>query len=217
MRMAQSAVPKLQAGGTSIILDAAAAYLGGLPHRDDVTQMIAHPCHPPFFTAQATPEARADFFGGVAFQDLIVSLVEGSERSFADGIELCATIFAPIRKVYRVTPEQFALLEPAMAEMVTATAATLIRASLEAAVEKGVPREAAEAFLAGHAQIALAMCFGAEKSPFSDAAQRAVQWGMQEIIQPDWKKAFEPEVLKSAIEYMLQSDEAPKPAAASVD
>ena len=49
-------------------------------------------------------------------------------------------------------------------------------AALDKAIEKGVPREAAEAFMAGHAQIAMAITFGAEKSPFSDAAQVAIRW-----------------------------------------
>jgi hypothetical protein len=92
-----------------------------------------------------------------------------------------------------------------MSEMIVATAARLMRDSLDAAIEKGVPREAAEAFMAGHAQIAIAICFGAEKAPFSDAAQMAIQWGMQEIVRPDWKKAFDPEVLRAAIRYMLHT------------
>ncbi len=203
--VSRSVVPGMKPGSTLVMLDAAAAYIGELPHSAGITQMITHPCHPPFFTEQATPEARADYFGGIAIQDILVSLIEGSEENFAAGTELCKAVFAPVDKAHRVTPEQFAILEPAMAEMVVATAAALMRASLDAAIESGVPREAAEAFMAGHAQIAIAICFGAEKSPFSDAAQMAIKWGMREIIRPDWKKAFEPEVLKAAIQYMLHS------------
>lgn len=204
-RIACAAVPKMKPGSTLIMLDAAAAFIGELPHRDGITQMITHPCHPPFFTEQATPEARADHFGGIAVQDILVSLVEGAEEDFAAGTELCKAIFAPVNKAHRVTPEQFALLEPAMSEMVVATAAALMRASLDAAIENGVPEEAAEAFMAGHAQIAIAICFGAEPSPFSDAAKMAIKWGMREIVRPDWKKSFDREVLKEAIRYMLHS------------
>jgi ketol-acid reductoisomerase len=201
--IARELVPQMKRDATLIMLDAAAAYVGELPIRADVTYMIAHPCHPPMFTEQATPEARRDYFGGVAVQDIIVSLAQGSESNFAQGVELCKAIFAPVRKAYRVTPEQFALLEPAMAEIVVASAATLMKQALEAAVEAGVPREAAETFMAGHAQIALAIVFGAEKSPFSDAAQIAIRWGSERIFAPDWKNVFQPEELRAAIQVMI--------------
>jgi ketol-acid reductoisomerase len=201
--IARELVPQMKRDATLIMLDAAAAYVGELPARADVTYMITHPCHPPMFTEQATPEARRDYFGGVAVQDIIVSLAQGSESNFAQGVELCKAIFAPVRTAYRVTPEQFALLEPAMAEIVVASAATLMKQALEAAVEAGVPREAAEAFMAGHARIALAIVFGAEKSPFSDAAQIAIRWGSERIFAPDWKNVFQPEELRAAIQVMI--------------
>ena len=94
--------------------------------------------------------------------------------------------------------------EPAMSEMLVATAARLMQLSLEEAIARGVPAEAARAFMAGHAQIAMAICFGAESSPFSDAAQKAIEWGMREIVSADWKKAYDREVLRSAIQFMLQ-------------
>ncbi|HBY63209.1 MAG TPA: hypothetical protein DEH78_25590 [Solibacterales bacterium] len=208
-RIAHELVPRMKPGATLIMLDAAAAYIGELPHRDGITQMITHPCHPPFFTEQDTPQARADYFGGIAVQDILVSLIEGSEESFAEGAELCRAIFAPVRKAHRVTPEQFALLEPAMSEIVVATAAILMRESLDMAIAKGVPREAAEAFMAGHAQIALAIAFGAEKSPFSDAAQLAIDWGKEYFVHPRWKRAFDRDVLEEAIRYMLHPTREP--------
>ena len=66
------------------------------------------------------------------------------------------------------------MTERVQSEIVVATAACWMKASLEAAVEPGVPREAAEGFMAGHAQIALAIAFGTEKPPSSDAAQVAI-------------------------------------------
>lgn len=205
-RIAHQLVPHMKADGTLIMLDAAAEYINDLPSPGSLTFMITHPCHPPFFTEQATAEARCDYFGGIAVQDILVSLAHGSESRFMVGTELCKAIFAPVRRAHRVTPEQFALLEPAMAETVVATAATLMRASLDAVIEKGVPAEAAQAFMAGHARIAMAICFGAERSPFSDACKIAIQWGTREIIRPDWKKVFEPEVLREAIRFMLRED-----------
>jgi hypothetical protein len=204
-KIAAAAVPHMLPGSTLIMLDAAAAYIGELPHCDGITQMIAHPCHPPFFTEQETPEARRDYFGGIATQDILVSLIEGSRQNFERGSELCRAIFAPVAKAHEVTPEQFAFLEPAMSEMLVATAARLMRLSLDEAIARGVPAEAAKAFMAGHAQIAMAICFGAEPSPFSDAAKKAIEWGMREIVQPDWRKAYDADVLREAIRFMLQA------------
>jgi ketol-acid reductoisomerase len=202
-KISHAAVPRMKPGAALIALDAAASYIGELPSRADVSQMITHPCHPPFFTEQATAEARRDYFGGLAVQDIIVALVEGPEETFAEGTELCRAIFAPVNQAHRVTAEQFAFLEPAMSEMVVATAAALMKASLDEAIHRGVPPAAAQAFMAGHAQIAMAICFGAEKSPFSDAAKLAIQWGLREIIRPDWRRVFERETLSSAIHEML--------------
>jgi D-apionate oxidoisomerase len=199
-------VPQMKSEAVLIALDAAAAYVGEIPSRADITQMIAHPCHPPLFAEQEPHTGRRDFFGGIATQDILVALIEGSEEFFHQGIEVSRAMFAPVRTAHRVTPKEFALLEPAMSEIVVATAATLMKASMDAAIERGVPREAAEAFMAGHAQIAMAIVFGAEPSPFSDAAKIAIQWGMEQIIQPDWRHIFEPESLHRAIHVMLHPD-----------
>lgn len=202
--IAREVVPQMKEGGTLIMLDAAAAYIGELPDRAGVTQMITHPCHPPFFTEQATPEARRDYFGGVAIQDIIVSLISGSEASFEEGIELCRALFSPVKTAHRVTPEQFAFLEPAMSEIVVAAAANWMKQSLDLAIEKGVPREAAEAFMAGHAQIAMAIVFGAETAPFSDAAKLAIEWGTKNYINPAWRNVYDEDVLRGAIREILR-------------
>lgn len=204
-RIARDLVPQMKPGGNLIMLDAAAAYIGDLASRGDITQMIAHPCHPPFFRQQATAEARADYFGGTAVQDIVVALIEGNEQAFDEGCALCRDIFGPVNRSLRVTAEQFAFLEPAMSEMIVATAACWMKDSLEEAVRRGVPREAAEAFMAGHAQIALAIAFGAEKSPFSDAAQLAIEWGTKRYLNPEWRSAFDRKELTDAIRFMLKN------------
>lgn len=206
-KISHAIVPQMKTGATLIALDAAAAYIGEIPFRGDVTQMIVHPCHPALFAEQAANgERRRDFFGGVAVQDILVSMIEGDEQCFREGIEVAKAMFAPVNKAHRVTPADFALLEPAMSEIVVATAATLMKSSLDAAIERGVPREAAEAFMLGHAQIAMAIVFGAEPSPFSDAAKVAIQWGTERIIQPGWKQVFERDTLEQAIRVMLHGD-----------
>lgn len=203
-KVASQVLPLMKPGAGLIMLDAAAAYLGAVPERPGVTRMIVHPCHPPFFTEQSTPEARRDYFGGIAWQDLLVALIDGDVACFERGVELCREVFAPVRNVHRVTPEQFAMLEPAMAEIIVAAAANWMKEAQEEAVRRGVPRAAAEAFMAGHAQIALAIVFGAEKSPFSDAAQRAIEWGTRRYINPDWREIFSPDLLRQAIAEILQ-------------
>ncbi len=205
-RIARQLTPHMKPAATLVMLDAAAAYLKDLPEPRGLTFMLTHPCHPPFFTEQATPEARQDYFGGTAIQDIVVSLVQGSESCFQQGIELCKAMFGPVKTAHRVTPEQAALLEPAMSEIIVASAACLMKASLDVAIEKGVPADAARAFMAGHARIAMAIAFGAEKSPFSDAAKIAITWGTREVIRPDWRKVFEPEILREAIHAMLETD-----------
>jgi len=202
-------VPQMKPGSGLIALDAAAAYAGRIPSRPEITQVITHPCHPPFFTEQESEEARADYFGGIAKQDIIVSFIEGSHEVFAEATEICRAMFSPVRNVHAVTPTQFALLEPAMSEIIVATAATLMKASLDAAIAKGVPPAAARAFMAGHARIAMAIAFGAEKSPFSDACQVAIRWGMNEVVRQDWERVFEPETLHHVIDLMLDSSNQP--------
>jgi hypothetical protein len=203
--IARELVPQMKPGACLIMLDAAAAYIGELPDRAGVTQMITHPCHPPLFAEQSTPEARRDYFGGIAEQDIIVSLISGGEDVFREGAELCRAIFAPVRRALRVTPEQFAMLEPAMSEIVVAAAAKWMKDAMELGIEKGVPRDAGEAFMAGHVQIALAIVFGAEPSPFSDAAKLAIEWGTRHYINPAWREVYERDVLTGAVREILRA------------
>jgi hypothetical protein len=81
--VAREAAPLMKPGAMLIMLDAAAAYVGDLPESDHIAMMITHPCHPPMFTDQPTPEERADYFGGIARQHIIVCLVRGGACSEA--------------------------------------------------------------------------------------------------------------------------------------
>jgi len=203
-------VPPAPAGATFLLLDPAAAAADEVARRDDLHYVVCHPCHPPLF-GEAPPAGQPrDFFGGVsAPQDIVIALLQGSEEAFAEAKALCRRLFAPVAAVHRVTVEQMALLEPAMAEVVAASAAVLMGQALEEAVRAGVPREAARAFMLGHAQIPLAIVFGAIGSPFSDAAQIAVRWGTERIIRPDWQRVFEPANVRAVIHAMLHPEDAP--------
>jgi len=200
--------PFAKPGATIVLLDPAAAVVGELAIRADLNYIACHPCHPPLFFEQPTPEARRDLFGGTAaVQDIVVALISGSEDSFEQAKELCRTMFAPVRNVHRVTIEQMAILEPAMAEVVAASAACLMRDAMEEAIKAGVPREAAHAFMMGHAQIALAIAFEAVSSPFSDAAKVAIRWGTERIINPNWRSVFQPEHIRAVIREMLRPNQ----------
>jgi len=132
--------------------------------------------------------------------------MQGPEDAYARAEALCRVMFKPVRNAHRLTVEQIALLEPAMAEVVAATAAVLMKDALEEAVKRGVPRAAAESFMLGHAQIPLAIVFGAIPSPFSDGAKVAIKWGTERVIRPDWRKVFEPEQVRAVIERMLHGE-----------
>ena len=59
-RIARELAPRMKSNATLIMLDAAAAYVNELPSPGSLTFMITHPCHPAFFTEQATAEQRRD-------------------------------------------------------------------------------------------------------------------------------------------------------------
>jgi D-apionate oxidoisomerase len=203
-------LPHARAGAIALLLDPAAAAAQEVFLRDDLHYLVCHPCHPALFSEQPSEEARRDFFGGIAgVQDIVIALMHGPEEAFAQGEALCLAAFAPVSKAHRITVEQMAILEPTMAEVVAASAAALMREALEAAVEAGVPREAATAFMLGHIQVPLGIYFGAIPSPLSEAAKVAVRWGTERVIQPDWRRVFAPEEVKAVIREMLHPEGRP--------
>lgn len=186
-RITRDIIPLLKPGAMVVSLDPAAAYAGVIPLRDDLTYYVSHPCHPPLFNDEVTEEARADWFGGVAAKHHIVSaLHRGPETDWAKGDQLARDMYAPVMNNYRITVEQMAILEPALAETFTATCVTAIKQAYDRAVEMGVPAEAAWEFLSGHARIEFAIIFGFSGFPFSDGAKLAVEKAYDKIFKPDW-------------------------------
>ncbi len=197
-------VPLLTPDTTVILLDPAAAYAGELAMREDCTFVVTHPCHPELFYEQKTEEAKKDFFGGIAAeQDIVIAKVQGKDELFELAEKICIEMFQPVKKCHRITVEQMALLEPAAAEVVIAAAATLMKESLDEVVRRGVPEEAARAFLLGHTQIPLAIAFGAIGSPFSDGAKVAIRVGYEKVFKETWKEVFDPEVVKETVNKIL--------------
>ncbi|NIR00655.1 MAG: NAD(P)-binding domain-containing protein [Gemmatimonadales bacterium] len=198
--------PHMRAGSTVLMLDPAAAAAGEVALRSELHYVVCHPCHPPLFGPQPDPETY-DFFGGIsAPQDVVIALWQGSEEALAEAEPVCRDMFAPVAKVHRITVDQMALLEPAMAEVVSCSAIALVRDVLEEAVKAGVPREAATAFLLGHVQVQLAILLGFLPVRMSDAAMVALRWGRERIIRPEWKDAFAPEQVEAVIREMLHPE-----------
>jgi hypothetical protein len=185
----QAIVPVVRPGTMIVSLDPAAAYAGVIPIREDLTYFITHPCHPPLFHDEVTPEARTDWFGGIhAKQHIVCALHHGPEEDYAKGEQIARAIYAPVMNAYRVTVEQMAILEPALVETFSATVITAIKEALDKAVAMGVPEEAAREFLFGHIRIELAIIFGVAGFPFSDGAKLAIERAYDKIFRPDWKE-----------------------------
>ncbi len=196
-------VPLLKPGATAITLDPAAAHAGQLTTREDCTFVVTHPCHPPIFGDRDTPEEKADLFGGTAAkQDIVIALERGEEAAFEEACQLCLKMFNPVVNCHRITVEQMAILEPAAAEVVVAMCACIMKEAIDEAVRRGVPEEAAKAFLFGHIQIPLAIVLKSS-NPFSDAAMIAVDYGRRHVLREDWKKVFEPEAIQEVLAEML--------------
>jgi hypothetical protein len=206
-KLSHDVVPLMRKDATFILLDPAAAFAREVALRDDCTFVVTHPCHPGLFTEQETPEARADVFGGVAAkQDIVIALLQGSEDNFRTAEHICRHMFAPVVKAHRITVEQMAILEPAMAEVVGASCVTLIKEALDEAIRRGVPEEAATAFMLGHLQIELAILFRSS-NPFSDAAIRAIRYGSERIFKEDWREVFSDESIAEVLGRMLHPED----------
>lgn len=192
-QVARQAVPLVRPGTIVITLDPAAAHAGELPARPDITYFVTHPCHPDVFDHFATQDERDDFFGGVhARQSIVCALMQGPEEHYAVGEALARQFYGPVTRSHRITVEQMAILEPAMAETCGIALVRALREALEEAVRRGVPRDAARDFMFGHIKVELGIAFGLAPFPFSDGAQLISDYGRQRIFQSDWLKLFEP-------------------------
>jgi hypothetical protein len=198
-------VPRMKAGALLVCLDPAAPCAGRVFRRDDIGCFAVHPCHPPVFNDETDLEAKRDFFGGVkARQNLVCALVWGTESDYERGVAVALDLFAPVIRAYRVTVEQMAILEPALAETTSAPCVWVIKEGLEEVVRRGVPRAAARAFLLGHINIQLAITFGEIDTRYSDGAIKMLQEAQSVLFQPDWKKVFEPENVRRQLESILR-------------
>ena len=199
-KVAQSINYLLKPGTIVVVLDAAAPFAGHLPERPDLTYFVTHPCHPPIFNDETDPNAKLDRFGGIAAKQHIVSaLMQGPEEHYALGEEVARTIWAPVMRSHRVTVEQMALLEPGLSETVVASLLDVMREAMDEVVARGVPAEAARDFLLGHMNILGAVIFKEQPGVFSDACNKAIQFGKPMLMRDDWKRVFEPDEIAASI------------------
>ena len=198
--VAADLVPKMKSGAMLFMLDPAAAYADILPQRGDISYFVTHPTHPPVFNDETDSEARRDYFGsGKAKQSIVNALVQGPEADYAKGEALARCYFEPIIRSHRVTLEQMAILEPAMSETCSATFVVAMREAMEEAINRGVPRQAAEDFMLGHINVQLAIVFEQINWKMSEGAYHVVDQAMKRIFKPDWKKVFDREELKESV------------------
>jgi len=202
-------VPKMKSGAMLMVLDPAAAHARVLAEREDMPLFVTHPCHPPLWNNEQGA-AREDFFGGIAAKQNIVCAIErGSDAQYRRGEDLARTMYAPVERAHRITVEQMAILEPAMAETVAAMCCTIIFEAYQEAIHRGVPAEAAHDFIMGHVNIPLGIVFGVAGNPFSDGARLIINYGRNRIINPDWKSVFEPDSVLEQVNAIV-SGTAPK-------
>lgn len=191
---------RVRPGAMVVCLDAAAPFAGHLPERDDVTYFVTHPCHPPIFNDETSLEAKRDYFGGlVAKQGIVNALIQGPESDYALGEKVGKTIYAPVVRSHRVSVEGMALLEPGLSETVCATLLHVMREAMDEVVARGVPAEAARDFLLGHMNILGAVIFDEMEGVFSDACNKAIEFGVPAMMRDDWKRVFETEEITASI------------------
>ena len=185
-------VPRLKPGALVILLDPAAPLDGKIAHREDLGYFIAHPCHPSVFNWEPTEQGFRDFYGGIsAKQAAVCALMHGEEKFYELGVELTRLIYAPVKKIHRVTVEQMAILEPALVETLAQTCMEIVKEGYDRVVAKGVPADCARDFVLGHLRIQIAVLFGEVNGTFSDAAYKISKRAKPVLFKEGWQRIFE--------------------------
>lgn len=200
-KVAHSIAGRLKPNTMVVCLDAAAPFAGHLPARNDLVYFVTHPCHPPIFNDETAREAKRDHFGGSkAKQAVVNALMQGPESAYQLGDKVSKTIYAPVSRSHRVSVEQMALLEPGLSETVCASLLCVMRDAMDEVISRGVPADAARDFLLGHMNILSAVIFDEIDGAFSDACNKAIEFGIPTLMRDDWKRVFEPEEIAASIQ-----------------
>ncbi len=203
-------VKDLRPGAKVVTLDAAAPHAGELPKREDITYFVTHPCHPPIFNDETTPESKIDYFGGMhAKQHIVCALMQGPEAHYAECEEIARQIYKPVMRAHRCTVEQLAILEPTLSETVGATLALALREATDEAVRRGVPKQAATDFIIGHLNIELAIAFGIfPEGRFSDGALQAIDKARPVIFRDGWiDRVFAPAAVLESVKDICEASD----------
>jgi hypothetical protein len=75
----------------------------------------------------------------------------------------------------------------------------VMRQAMDEVVARGVPADAARDFLLGHMNILGAVIFDEIEGQFSDACNKAIEFGIPVLMKEDWKRVFEPEEIMASI------------------
>ena len=178
-RVAAEVVPQLAPGTMVVTLDAAAPFAGHLSQRRDITYFVAHPCRPPIFNDETTPDAKADHFGGIAAKQAIVcALMQGPRRHYELGDRIARAIYAHVLCSHEVSAEQKAMLGPGLSATVCASLVTVMCGAMdECIVRSGVSRDCARDFLLGYMNIRAAVIFEERQDVLSEACNKAIEFG----------------------------------------
>jgi hypothetical protein len=97
-----------------------------------------------------------------------------------------------------------AFLEPTLVEILGATTLYAMAETVKEAERRGIPRAAAESFLAGHVYNLSANFLGKlGNTKVSDACLVAIDLGNRLVLRDDWKRIWDDEVLDNVIATML--------------
>ncbi|WPU93601.1 phosphogluconate dehydrogenase C-terminal domain-containing protein [Mucilaginibacter sabulilitoris] len=191
-KISEEIIPMMKTGSLVMTLDPAAPLDGVIFRRDDLSYVIAHPCHPSVFNWEPTEEAFRDFYGGIsAKQSIVVALMAGTEEQYNLGEQISKDMYQPIKETHRITLEQMAILEPAMVETLAQTCMEVVKKGYDKIVELGVPEAAAHDFVLGHLRIQIAVLFKEVNGTFSDAAYKISKRARPIIFKEGWEKIFE--------------------------
>ena len=208
LKVSQSIVKLMQPGAGLIILDPAAAVMKEVALRDDCTFAISHPCHPSYFLDQDTYEARHDFFGGLGGkQDIVIAKIQGDDAKYAECRKISEQMFAPVVHSYDMGIRDMAFLEPTLVELLGATCLHAMAETVNEAERRGIQREAAVSFLAGHIYNLSANFLGfLGNTQVSDACKVAIGIGNRLVLRENWRQVWQDDVLDKVITTMLHPD-----------
>jgi D-apionate oxidoisomerase len=74
-----------------------------------------------------------------------------------------------------------------------------MREAMDEVIARGVPAQAARDFLLGHMNVMGAVLFKEIDGVFSDACNKAIEFGKPALMRDDWKRIFEPQEIAESI------------------